>query len=327
MKVRVSLIALLLLFAMCSMSSPVNAATDSDILLDSLTIQVYLHSNGTTTFFIDATVRNVGTGTIDVLALRIDSLKLSLQSSLVDGLSTSSSLNQLDRYTEVLIPFPSSLESDSSVSIHIQAVANDIQSEALESDDGLYLRRSMIYYFRPQTTIHNFTFIAVLPPHASLSSGFAAPLFPTVDGNYTDGESLIFYWNITSMEPGLEQAFIVKYEIPNTLVTAQVSPVLPSSLFLGIGILLGIGGAFLAPKIFRRIKKRRSVRYVSISDDEQEVVDILRVKGGSCPQKLIVDELGVSQAKASLLLKALEERGIVRRFRDGRANMVHLVED
>jgi uncharacterized membrane protein len=35
----------------------------------------------------------------------------------------------------------------------------------------------------------------------------------------------------------------------------------------------------------------------------------------------------MSQAKVSLILNNLEERGLVRRFKEGRENMVHLMED
>jgi uncharacterized membrane protein len=35
----------------------------------------------------------------------------------------------------------------------------------------------------------------------------------------------------------------------------------------------------------------------------------------------------MSQAKVSLILTALEERGLVRRFKDGRENTVHIIEE
>ena len=61
--------------------------------------------------------------------------------------------------------------------------------------------------------------------------------------------------------------------------------------------------------------------------EEEEVLEVIRQKGGSCPQKDLYTEFDMSQAKVSLILNNLEERGLVRRFREGRENMIHLMED
>ena len=54
---------------------------------------------------------------------------------------------------------------------------------------------------------------------------------------------------------------------------------------------------------------------------------MIRQKGGSCPQKDLYTEFDMSQAKVSLILNNLEERDLVRRFREGRENVVHIMED
>ena len=74
----------------------------------------------------------------------------------------------------------------------------------------------------------------------------------------------------------------------------------------------------------RRIGK---VRFIGVTTEEEEVLEVIRQKGGSCPQKDLYTEFDKSQAKVSLILNNLEERGLVRRFREGRENVVHIMED
>ncbi|MFW9799035.1 MAG: helix-turn-helix transcriptional regulator [Candidatus Thorarchaeota archaeon] len=44
-------------------------------------------------------------------------------------------------------------------------------------------------------------------------------------------------------------------------------------------------------------------------------------------QREIYEELNLSQSTASMLLNSLEERGLIRRFREGRENVVHKIDD
>jgi len=55
--------------------------------------------------------------------------------------------------------------------------------------------------------------------------------------------------------------------------------------------------------------------------------DLLTRKGGLCSQRDIYDDLGMSQSLASMVLTGLEQRGVVRRFREGRKNVVHLIDE
>ena len=66
---------------------------------------------------------------------------------------------------------------------------------------------------------------------------------------------------------------------------------------------------------------------MGVTSEEEEVLEVIRQKGGSCPQKDLYTEFDMSQAKVSLILNNLEERGLVRRFREGRENVVHIMED
>ncbi len=81
------------------------------------------------------------------------------------------------------------------------------------------------------------------------------------------------------------------------------------------------------PKLYYRIRRIRTVRYIGVTSEEEEVLEVIRAKGGSCPQKDLYTVFDMSQTKVSLILNNLEERGLVRRFREGRENVVHLMEE
>jgi uncharacterized membrane protein len=129
------------------------------------------------------------------------------------------------------------------------------------------------------------------------------------------------------LQIGQEKAFIIKYQYPNTQSGPLGSFLLQSIVIaiLGIvaGVLLTIGG----PKAYQRVKRIGTVKFVGVTSEEEEVLEVIRQKGGSCPQKDLYTEFDMSQAKVSLILNNLEERGLVRRFREGRENVVHIMEE
>ena len=62
-----------------------------------------------------------------------------------------------------------------------------------------------------------------------------------------------------------------------------------------------------------------------LSDDEHTILRVLEDAGGSIQQKQLVKEMECSPAKVSLLLKGLEEKGLVKKQTIGRTNLVKLV--
>ncbi|MHA1248195.1 MAG: helix-turn-helix transcriptional regulator [Candidatus Thorarchaeota archaeon] len=308
-----------------TISSPILAhgATTSPVVVDRLIVTAAINADGTTDLRLEAALTNVGTDAVSSLDFRVDSLQLVVSSASVNGSPVDTSLTTLERHTIIQLGLASPLEPGQHLLVRLDMTAHDLQSEASLSADGIMEERSFIFYVRPAMPVTNFTFNAVLPPHASLSSTSAAPLFPTATGNMTDGESLIFYWNLGAIDVGQEQVFVVKYEIPISQSATTVG--IRSWLVGGVLFFGGAGVAVLAPRVLRAVRRLRHVRYVGITREEQELLSVIERKGGSCPQKVLSIELDMSQAKVSMLLKNLEERGLVRRFRDGRENMVHLM--
>ncbi|MDP2216467.1 MAG: hypothetical protein Q8J68_04180 [Methanolobus sp.] len=68
-----------------------------------------------------------------------------------------------------------------------------------------------------------------------------------------------------------------------------------------------------------------SDEYAALPDDLREMVGIISRNGGRITQKDLRGSLRHSEAKVSLLVSDLEDRGIVRKFKKGRGNVVVLV--
>jgi uncharacterized membrane protein len=68
-----------------------------------------------------------------------------------------------------------------------------------------------------------------------------------------------------------------------------------------------------------------SDEYAALPDDLREMVGIISRNGGRITQKDLRGSLRHSEAKVSLMVSDLEDRGIVRKFKKGRGNVVVLV--
>ena len=286
-----------------------------------------MDNDGLTTISVSARMMNIGATSVTQLNFRIDSLATILTLAQVNQTSASSVIVEHDRYTEVVIDLGLTLNSNESVWIDLGFLSSDFQSDSVVGTDITKLVGDFIYYLRPLTGLANMTFTAVLPPEAMLSQESVVPLYPNTDANYTDGSSLSFVWFTSSLQPGQERVFIIRYQTPNYEAGPISSFVIESMVIAFLGIFAGIGLAIVGPRILYRLRRIGKVRFIGVTSEEEEVLEVIRRKGGSCPQKDLYTEFEMSQAKVSLLLNNLEERGLVRRFREGRENVVHIMED
>ena len=309
-----------------SVQGDTQLAQMESVLLDPVEIKATMSLDGTTTLSLRARASNQGSTSVTNVSFRIDSLDVAIIDSLVDGESTSATSILQNRYTEVVVSLLSPLEENESAWVEFTLEASDLQERRPLLDPSItYV--DFTFYVRPMSEYANFTFTAILPQYAVLSRESVVPLFPAADSNYTDGTSLAFVWFIDSIQAGQEKAYIVKFQYLNAS-TAFIG----SFLFEAIGIaILGlIGGSAITiggPRLYHRIRRIGSVKLVGVTSEEEEVLEVIRRKGGSCPQKDLYTEFNMSQAKVSLILNNLEERGLVRRFKDGRENVVHIMED
>ncbi|WP_135605101.1 hypothetical protein [Methanococcoides sp. NM1] len=66
---------------------------------------------------------------------------------------------------------------------------------------------------------------------------------------------------------------------------------------------------------------------VPLPSDLQEVLDIIRSSGGRITQKDLRAKLSYSEAKVSLIVSDLENRGLVEKFKKGRGNIIIIPDD
>ncbi|MHA2146448.1 MAG: helix-turn-helix transcriptional regulator [Candidatus Thorarchaeota archaeon] len=310
--------------------APIDVAAQSietnNILLPQLSTIAVIHDNGSTSLIIDAKVENVGSSPISSANIRIDSLALNVTTVVSDSESTNFTMTTMDRHTMITVQFRNDLNVNESEWVHLEVQSFDIQSNLELDEISNFKYGSLVYYVRPHVLVTNYTFVAMLPAHASLSHKSSVPLFPEAETNFTDGQRIAFKWFVSQIQPGQERAFIVRYQaIDNSNDVVGVSFIVFGFVGLG-GVLLGLGVAVFGPRLYSRIRRFGTVQYAGVTQEETIILETLQMKGGSCSQKELYSDLDISESKLSLLLGGLEEKGLIKRFREGRANIVHKME-
>ncbi|MHA1964230.1 MAG: helix-turn-helix transcriptional regulator [Candidatus Thorarchaeota archaeon] len=305
---------------------------NQDILMTNMDIKATLETDCGTSLIIQSEVWNVGTSTNDFFDVRIDVRSLNVNSASLNGTVVETTIIPESNYMVVRIYPITAMTAGSSFALFLNLTTQCLQEEVgLDDNQTMYLSH-LIFYIRPLNEVQNLTFTAILPAHAVLQTDVSAPLFPTPSSNYTDGQSSIFIWFNEQLLPGQEVAYIVKYEIPAAIM--QTAP--PQASFtqlIPLGLLFLIVGAVAVlfveriPTIISRLKTRTVITPIRLSKQEEDILSFLSKRGGSCPQREIYEELDMSQSLASTILTSLEERKLIRRFREGRENMVHIMED
>jgi uncharacterized membrane protein len=124
-------------------------------------------------------------------------------------------------------------------------------------------------------------------------------------------------------------------EHPSIVVNSQhvngnsVQPYLLEGSISGVAVATIVSAMFLL--VVRRKKQNNQVVNASpvmplLETDEEKIVRIIRLSGGSLFQSSITDQSSFSKAKVSQLLSLLETKGIVRRYKKGRDKIVDLIE-
>lgn len=95
----------------------------------------------------------------------------------------------------------------------------------------------------------------------------------------------------------------------------------------------GVSAGIYFMKVKKRVEKLMESKSLEaqlplrVADDEKKVVNLLRAAGGSMYQSVIAEKCEFSRAKASKLLKVMENKGIVKRENKGREKMVTLLKE
>lgn len=163
------------------------------------------------------------------------------------------------------------------------------------------------------------------PIRKGQSSG--SSVYPAPKRMETDGQAITVVWEFNDVEKGDEIALYAKYKKP----LRYLAPL----LLIIAGILVFIAGmAYLLARKGRRKSMKTSVRIndpeVSkgieqhLKEDEEQVINVLKLKEGSCEQGTLRIATGFSKAKLSGLLKELEERKVIVKEKRGKKNRVFL---
>ncbi len=304
-------------------------AGPQDLVMSNMTILATLDSECTSSLLINSEVTNVGSTALSYFDLRIDVRSLNVTSASLNGSYALTTIIPESNYNLIRITPSSPIDIGSTLILNLNLTTDCLQERiGLNDDETMYVNH-LLYYIRPLYQVQNLTFTAILPTHAILQSGAVAPLFPNPTMNFTDGYRPIYVWYRDSMLPGQEVVFIIRYQLPAAILAPQQSP-LNSVVFGLVFLIIGaVSVIFIEriPMILQRFRTRTVITPVRLSKQEEQVLNFLSKKGGSSPQREIYEELDMSQSLASTILTSLEERNLIRRFREGRENMVHIMED
>jgi uncharacterized membrane protein len=310
--------------------TPVDAQAGSqDIIMSNMFVTAIMDSECTTSLVIDSEVEYVGSSQIDYFDFRVDVRGLNVSSASLNGTSVATTIIPESTYNLVRVLSPSPMSNGTMVNLNLNLTTDCLQEQIGLGDDETMYVNHLIYYIRPLYEVQNLTFTAILPTHAILQSDAAAPLYPNPTMNFTDGYSPVYVWFRNQMLPSQEVVFIIKYQLPAAII--QEPPSQLSSLIVGV-LAFAIGAVAVLfieriPLLIDKLKSRTVIAPIRLSKQEEQVLNFLSEKGGSSPQREIYEELDMSQSLASTVLTSLEERGLIKRFRTGRENIVHLMEE
>ncbi len=325
------LVATLLVLSLLSFAIPSDAQVDpQDLLMTNMRIHAELGTDCDTYIILETGFKNLGSTEISSFDLRIDVRGLQVSEATINGSSVESTVQSIDNFVVVSIFPNTTILAGSQGNLYLNFTTQCLQERIGMNSDGSMYVSHLIYYFRPLNEIHNLTFSAALPPHAVIDLDAAAPLYPSPTSNHTDGSRPIYVWHIDVLLPGQEIVYIIKYQMPAVLIDT-ITPAASNSIAVGIAAaVIAVLAVLIIERIpgwMKRFNSKEIIVSGKISTQEQEILDLLSVRGGSCPQREIYEELDMSQSMASMMLTSLEGRGLIRRLRSGRENIVHIMED
>jgi uncharacterized membrane protein len=122
------------------------------------------------------------------------------------------------------------------------------------------------------------------------------------------------------------------YQIPDI---PQIGGAGSRGIWLTLGVVLALAGTgactYYYLKNFPKKKpvgaeksERQPVKIVGLPNDLKEVMDVIMKSGGRINQVELRHSLPYSEAKVSLMISDLEDRGLVRRIKKGRGNIIVL---
>ncbi|MBW2971746.1 hypothetical protein KY359_01795 [Candidatus Woesearchaeota archaeon] len=170
------------------------------------------------------------------------------------------------------------------------------------------------------------------PVRKNALSGSA--IYPKPKGLSTDGQVITVVWEFEDLKKGEEVALYAKYRKPARYWIPTIIIVLAVLVIAG-------GASYL---FYRSNGKRKGKKEAEknqekafsgsrshdnsvdkhLKEDEQQIINVLRLKEGRCEQGTLRIATGFSKAKLSGLLKEMEQRKVVHKEKRGKKNLVFL---
>lgn len=191
--------------------------------------------------------------------------------------------------------------------------------------------------------------VVVLPEEAVLEEQITdrgGSIYPRPDKTATDGRSLIFIWEMEMLVQGDEISIFVMYkQKAGYIAIAGIALLVALAIFAAYlaysRYYLKIKGKSKERKALERKAKSKPSKKKSseakpkkskpepkllehLKEDEQQIVRIIRQKGGSCEQGTLRVITNFSKAHLSRLISELETRKVVYKEKRGKKNLVFL---
>lgn len=160
----------------------------------------------------------------------------------------------------------------------------------------------------------NYSLKVILPSGAGIldSKNLSEPVIsPPTDNIGSNGRRITVTWN-NDPTIGETHSYKIMYEnLSNQNNYAQIGLAAIAVLLIGAGGFFG----------FRYVMRENvENKYDDLSEDQIEIVEILRGNGGEMLQKDVVDSLDYSKAKVSGIVSDLVDEDIVVKEKEGRSN-------
>ncbi len=145
-----------------------------------------------------------------------------------------------------------------------------------------------------------------------------SPIIPSPSKVESSASRMILEWKKIQVNAGDEFYFIVGF-------SEEIKPPRKTSpLWMVVIFISAFVGGFFGGILYRERRERKRTRREILKSDEERIIEIL--KEGPVLQSELVKRLGVSKAKVSILLREMEEKGLIERTREGRSYRIQLRE-
>ncbi len=145
----------------------------------------------------------------------------------------------------------------------------------------------------------------------------SASIYPEPTRMETDGQSIIFVWEYNNTQPNKTYPVILLLKEKTNKLLIYITLALFVSFIVVFVLFLR-----KKPKVNKVIVKKIDKITSHLKEDEEQVLNVLKQKGGKCDQGTLRVVTGMSKAKLSQLLKELEERKIIKKVKKGKKNVI-----